>query len=245
MIPTETLLRSKSFGRAKRVRELSLKEPRIPLKSLVPAQRSGARLAHFNGRLDRGTQSMLRFIKHTGIVVGALSVLVFFCIYIGARYPASRPLTEAEKELAHSIYGDQIRLDSVRIAPDSIYSIDVSKTIGDTIHIRTADYNSDLSYKTLLIHELGHVWQYQNGGWGYIPKSLVVQFVAFSQTGSTSAAYNWEEDFLKGTPWEKLNPEQQAESIAEYFYYREIGGGQELKRQLECFIPFLRNNSCE
>ena len=160
---------------------------------------------------------MLRFIKHTGIVVGALSVLVVFCIYIGARYPASRPLTEAEKELAHSIYGDQIRLDSVRIAPDSIYSIDVSKTIGDTIHIRTADYNSDLSYKTLLIHELGHVWQYQNGGWGYIPKSLIVQFIAFMQTGSTSAAYNWEEDKLVRFYWPVMDRRQRCLPAAQTY----------------------------
>ncbi len=189
---------------------------------------------------------MTRFIKYTAIVAGILFILAISVIYIGARYPASRPLTDAEKELARSVYGDSIRLDAVRIASDSIYSIDVSKTIGNTIHLRTA-VRTDLSNKALLIHELGHVWQYQSQGWGYIPESLAVQLLAFVRTGSTSAAYDWEADFLKGTPWEELNPEQQAESVAEYFYYRELNNGAhtDLRKQLECFTPFLRDDSCE
>lgn len=197
---------------------------------------------------------MMRFIKHIAIVAGLLCIIAASAVYIGAHYPTSRSLTEAEKELAYSIYGDHIRLEAVRIAPDSVYSVDVSKTIGNVIHIRTADYRSktraDLSYQTLLVHELGHVWQYQDRGWGYIPKSLIVQFLAFLRTGSRSAAYIWEADFLRGTPWEELNPEKQAESVAEYFYYTKVSDKmdadqQKLKKELECFIPFLRDGSCE
>ncbi len=192
----------------------------------------------------------MQFIKYTAIVTGVLCIVAVFVVYIGAHYPGSRSLTEAEKELAYSIYGDHIRLDAVRIASDSVYSVDVSKTIGNVVHIRTADYRSraraDLSYQALLVHELGHVWQYQNQGWGYIPESLAVQFVAFLRTGSRSAAYSWEADFLKGTPWGDLNPEQQAESVAEYFYFSKLSDEtnadqQELKKELECFIPFLRD----
>lgn len=184
---------------------------------------------------------ILRIIKYIAAGVIFLLLVSIFGIYIGAHYPDSRPLTDAEKNTAQSVYGDALDLKPIRIAIDTLYSIGASKTLGNTIHL-----NSPL-YKTLLVHELAHVWQYQTDGWGYIPESLIAQFGAFLRTGSRSGAYKWEEDYLAGKPWGDLNPEQQAESIAEYFYYRELGekadAHQEyLKKELECFIPFLRGD---
>ncbi len=182
-------------------------------------------------------------------------------IYGGASYGNSRPLTENEKRIAMSIYQNQIDLGKVRLAFGTIYSKDSSKTLGNTVHINTNQWGLDLerkdstdfdstNYKYLLIHELGHVWQYQTNGWSYIPKSLIAQGVAWVKTGARSNAYRWQDRLSEGKKWEELNPEEQAESIASYFYYREIGNQASpeqlsLKKQLECFIPLLISTLCK
>jgi hypothetical protein len=195
---------------------------------------------------------MARFVKYGIVALAVFCALIVVVIYFGAHYPGAARLTDEEKELAMSVYDNLLDIDSVRMARNTIYSLGVSKTIGNTIHMREADYFSfeTLKYQALLIHELAHVRQYQNGGWNYIPKSLTAQLFAFMRTGSRSAAYEWERDFKKGVAWGKLNPEQQAESIAEYFSYRERANvasiyEQDRREKLECFIPFLKDNACD
>lgn len=70
--------------------------------------------------------------------------------------------------------------------------------------------------KQTLIHEMGHVWQYQNGGLAYIPESLWAQGKAAINGGSRNQAYDWKAAYASGQPWEKWNPEQQAEAIQDY-----------------------------
>jgi len=67
-----------------------------------------------------------------------------------------------------------------------------------------------------LIHEMGHVWQYQNGGLAYIPLSLLAQFKAWIGGGDRGGAYKWEPADKAGLPWENWNPEQQAQAIEDY-----------------------------
>ena len=67
-----------------------------------------------------------------------------------------------------------------------------------------------------LIHEMGHVWQYQNGGWEYIPSSLIPQLVAAASGSSRNAAYDWRAALRTRIAWEHWNAEQQAECISDY-----------------------------
>ena len=67
-----------------------------------------------------------------------------------------------------------------------------------------------------LIHEMGHVWQYQNGGLAYIPSSLIPQFTAWITGGDRSGAYDWRAAHKAGLPWNKWNAEQQAAAIELY-----------------------------
>lgn len=178
----------------------------------------------------------------------SLMVLLFIVvtfIFTGAHYGNSRPLTEEEIIVAKSIYQNEIDLNKVRLAFDAVYSKGASKTLGNIIHINTnfLDVKS-IEYKFLLIHELGHAWQYQTNGWGYIPKSLIAQGMAWFKTGSRDNAYLWQNRLSEGKEWEELNPEEQAEAIAYYFYYKEFGP-QESFEQLQCFIPFLVKTSCQ
>jgi len=202
---------------------------------------------------QKGTD-MKRLLKYSIITSLTLLLLAIFLVYFGANYPGARFLYGTEKDLARSVYDSSLNVNLIQIVFDTPYTFGTSKAIGNTIHIKAADYSSpeSLENNAFLIHEFGHVWQYQNHGWSYIPNSLIAQFLAFIRTGSRSAAYNWETSLNNGVPWEKLNPEEQAESITEYFYYRELSKDatihqQELKRILErfCFIPFLRDGLCE
>jgi hypothetical protein len=68
----------------------------------------------------------------------------------------------------------------------------------------------------VLIHEMGHVWQYQNGGLDYIPSSLIPQIAAGISGQSRNAAYDWRAAIRARIPWENWNAEQQAECISDY-----------------------------
>lgn len=97
------------------------------------------------------------------------------------------------------------------------------RTIGNTINLKSSwrHFEGDTLVLTkerleTLIHEMGHVWQYQNGGLAYIPLSLWSQLKAALSGKSRNAAYDWKSAHVEGIPWEKWNPEQQASAIEEY-----------------------------
>jgi hypothetical protein len=102
-----------------------------------------------------------------------------------------------------------------------LLSTGASRTTGNTINLEDEYYDGDTLNLTpegrlILIHEMGHVWQYQHGGLAYIPESLVAQIRGAVGGGSRNAAYDWRAAIQAGTPWEEWNPEQQAEAIEDY-----------------------------
>lgn len=136
----------------------------------------------------------------------------------------SRPLTEAEIAYARRIYGDSIDYSKVRMTSDHWLSTGAPKTIGNTMHMRsdwggaTFDANGQLTEmgKDMLVHEIGHVWQYQNGGAAYIGDSLWAQLKGWIGGGSRDEAYDWRDAVKQGAAWKDWNPEQQAEAIEAY-----------------------------
>jgi hypothetical protein len=69
-----------------------------------------------------------------------------------------------------------------------------------------------------------HIWQEQHGN------------PIFPRLEEPS--YQWEEDVIKGTPWEKLGPEQQAEVLhTAYRFERQLKNWEEYKRELETAPP--------
>jgi hypothetical protein len=67
-----------------------------------------------------------------------------------------------------------------------------------------------------LIHEMGHVWQYQHGGLAYAPQALIANYQASQIYGDRNKAYDWLSAAKAGKPWVEWNPEQQAECIADF-----------------------------
>jgi len=158
-------------------------------------------------------------------VLGGIAGLVGGAL-VGDRLTGRRrSLSASDIAYAKQIFRDTIDYTKITITRDSLLSLGAPKTIGNTIHLKS-DWGGDqfkgdtmelteLGLQTL-IHEMGHVWQYQNGGLAYIPESLWAQFKGAFAGKGRGDAYNWQSVHAAGLPWEKWNPEQQAEAIEAY-----------------------------
>ena len=125
-----------------------------------------------------------------------------------------RRLTPGERSLARGAFGDAIQLDPVRLiaSPWPFDRAFVPGRIGgrDWIvwpgRMLAADLSgAPLSWQALLIHELVHVWQGQQG---------VSLPVAKLKSGDGPAAYAYP---LDATDWRALNIEQQAMAVEHRF----------------------------
>ena len=123
--------------------------------------------------------------------------------------PVGRKLTDDEITELRKVYGDSIDYSKVRIKEGNAGLFSVSGrafTHGDTIYIPKKDLPLT---KDLLVHEMGHVWQHQNGGTDYMSEALAGQYVG--------DGYNFEKGIDEGKSWSELNPEQQAELLQQAY----------------------------
>jgi outer membrane lipoprotein SlyB len=160
-----------------------------------------------------------------GALVGGVVGLIGGAIVGEITTTRSRPLKKEERDYAHDIYLESVDYTKITITRDSVLAAGAPRTIGNTIHLKsTPPWNHfkgdtmDLSEKGMLtlIHEMGHVWQYQNGGLAYIPLSLIAQIKGAVSGGDRGKAYDWRAAHEAKIPWENWNPEQQAEAIEDY-----------------------------
>lgn len=100
----------------------------------------------------------------------------------GAFSTSSRALTSRERDIATLVFQESLDLDVVQILQSPVVS--APTTLGNNIRAQGA-----MSDGTL-VHELTHIWQYQNLGSGYISDSLWHQAAAAITTGSRDGAYN-------------------------------------------------------
>lgn len=132
-----------------------------------------------------------------------------------------RALNETEMAHVAGVFRGAIKAGKVAITRGHIASVFSATTLGNTIHLQRRHFHGDTLDLThvgevTLTHELGHVWQYQNHGWGYVARSLFAQLKAWLTTGSRAAAYDWPAAAKADRAWEDWNPEEQAECIACY-----------------------------
>jgi hypothetical protein len=152
----------------------------------------------------------------------------------------SRSLTAREIEVARSVFGDSIDYDQVRIDQWS-FSIPILNGVGlrnsepfTTFHTINAWGEMD---DATLIHELTHVWQYENMGAKYIPEALSGQQEEhripgtyppdIAQPGQPGYDYGGATELQNrmnvGQGITSFNPEQQAKIVEHYFEIREDG----------------------
>lgn len=138
----------------------------------------------------------------------------------------SRFLTAGEIVLAHSVFGDSIRLDEVQLKTAWWVLKHYAVSPNGHIYFNAADWITDFSKAPLgkqswLIHELTHVWQLQQG-------LKVVR----------GALIDRRYDYMleTGKSFFKYGIEQQARMVQDYFVRRQRG--QDCQA-LEACIPFL------
>lgn len=124
---------------------------------------------------------------------------------LDAASPPPRGLSEPEVAMLKNVYGDSVDYTKVEIIEnEDLATRHVSGgcpfTLGNTIRIPPG--RMPLT-DDLLTHEMLHVWQYQNGGPGYLPSAIWAQKVG--------DGYDFEKGIREGKAWAELNPEQQAE----------------------------------
>ncbi len=173
-----------------------------------------------------------------GAILGGLVGLIGGAL-LGNLNTRSRKLKPGEIEHAKTIFKDSIDYSKIEITRDSLFAVGAPRTIGNTIHLKSDEKWQEFKGDTLdlsdesstqirptgeqvLIHEMTHVWQYQNGGIAYMPKSIISQIKASVSGGDRGGAYEWRDAIKNGTAWEDLNPEQQAKLVEDYNVHLEV-----------------------
>ena len=138
-----------------------------------------------------------------------------------------RGLTPGEKQLARSVFGDSLNLDTVEIIAHRWVLKDYGVSPNGNIYFNLHNWCEDFSIKSIsqqswLIHELTHVWQVQQG-------MRVLLGALFNRKYS----YVLQE----GKVFFKYGIEQQAQMVQDYFLKR--AKGQECSAYEAC-IPFLQ-----
>lgn len=125
---------------------------------------------------------------------------------LGLEAPPKK-LTSEEIKLLRKIFFSSIDYAKVIIKAGNSHLLSISGrafVMGNTVYMPKQNYSV-----SLLVHEMVHVWQYQNQGYEYISKSLWGQYLG--------EGYSFAKGIEGGKHWDELNPEQQA-SLIEYAY---------------------------
>ncbi len=138
----------------------------------------------------------------------------------------SRALTEGEIELARSVFSDSLQLQDVRLKTAWWVLKNYAVSPNGHIYFHKANWLADFSQASLgkqswLIHELTHVWQWQQG-------LKVVRGALINRRYSYHLKV--------GKSFFKYGIEQQARMVQDYFIRRQLG--QQCQDLAAC-IPFL------
>ncbi|MEM7624989.1 MAG: hypothetical protein AAF333_05120 [Planctomycetota bacterium] len=126
-----------------------------------------------------------------------------------------RKLSAQETAMLRPIFGNSIDLGRVRIKEGfaGIYSLnDRPFVMGDTIYMKDWAGKTGHARSVLLVHEMMHVWQHQNGGGDYATEAIYTE-----QRYGQDKAYGFEAPVDAGVPFERLKVEQQATLIEKAF----------------------------
>lgn len=141
-----------------------------------------------------------------------------------------RPLTEGEKSLVRWIFADTIQLDRVQIIAHKAVLKNHAISPNGYIYFHAQNYCHDFSKCSLglqswFIHEMAHVWQYQQG-------MAVVRKALFDRR------YHYV--IQQGKLFLNYGIEQQAQMVQDYFIKKTQG--QDCNAYEQC-IPFLASKA--
>lgn len=171
----------------------------------------------------------------------------------------TRPLNSKELEIAKSVFGNSIDYDIVRIDEGSFGNL----VNGDRLFVDSnrpfVTFNTINSWGSLdeatLIHELTHVWQYQQDGAIYLPEAIAAQSSSslwntgiypdgINRPSEDSKGYDYggftklQERQNNGQTLTSFNREQQANIVEHFFTIRE-DGNRDNDQHLSLYAHFV------
>jgi hypothetical protein len=137
--------------------------------------------------------------------------------------PAGRGLTGGERALLAPIFRQAVDYDRVRIIQGKAFPLQGATTyvtIGDAVFAPGTLYRADFSRsdggrQAILVHEVAHVWQHQNG----IPVVAGAVRAFFAHRGRYHRAYAY--TLASGGDLLDFGIEQQASILADFFLARD------------------------
>ena len=130
---------------------------------------------------------------------------------------STRPLSEEELEISKKYFGESINYNIVRVHPNAKYT--ANKMALAYVSFNTVNHYRAIS-KDVFIHEMMHVWQFQNLGGVYAVKALHAQYRGNAYDyGGFEGLYH---AMLQGKDLLSFNFEQQAEIIQDYCKLNEL-----------------------
>lgn len=148
----------------------------------------------------------------------------------------TRQLTGEEIEKARSVFGSSIDYNLVRVDDHAI----IGPSFSDRAYVSFHTINSwgDMTDHTLL-HELTHVWQYEDEGAMYMPRAIHAQ--EWGDGYDYGGVANLQVQQQAGNDITMFNPEQQAQIIGDFYHLRASGGTDEAT--LQVYAHFVRHVS--
>ena len=139
--------------------------------------------------------------------------------------PDDRPLTAAERGAARAVFGDALRTDGVLISFGGLMTVGgYARTVPDHIYFPDRDVSMGL-----LIHELTHVWQYQEDE----AAADVIQDAVFA-TYDYGGEHYLAEAWANGHSFSHFNHEQQGDILQDYYRRVVQNGGR-----FDSAVPFV------
>ena len=146
--------------------------------------------------------------------------------------PDARPLTSSERAAARAVFGGSLRTDGVLISFGGLMTVGgYARTVPDHIYFPEGDVNMGW-----LIHELTHVWQYQEDE----AAADVIQD-AFFATYDYGGEHYLAEAWANGHSFSHFNHEQQGDILQDY-YRRVVQNGGHFDSAVP-FVEQVRNGS--
>jgi hypothetical protein len=129
-----------------------------------------------------------------------------------------RKLNTEELAIGSSVYRQSVALEQVWIVTTG--AINAPTTLGNNIRVsKDVYFLRDEYWKSVLVHELMHIWQYQTQGKSYISDSAFRQSVSavagFFTGGDRSGAYTY--TIEKGKSIYTYTAEQQGQIMQDYY----------------------------
>lgn len=167
----------------------------------------------------RDTQQANMLYKLIGAIVAPIAELIWTIAHqLRGDRSAWRPLAVSEIVELKKVFGDSVSYDKIRILDTKYPGPMGHRAIAIKYKIRMknrlhknekyiGNYYYHVIYTAQLVHEVGHVWQYEQMGTSYIPGALHAQYLSASK-------YDWRNEIKRGLDdWRQFNIESQCQFI--------------------------------